>query len=79
MVPSRRRAKGLVHAFRGIDDHQRDICRFHMLSRHHHRKFLCHQVRFAFAPDSRRIDKTKPSPVALHHFVHRIARRSRDR
>ena len=50
-----------------------------MFTRHHHRKLLGHQVRLAFAANSRRINKAKLVAITFHQFIHRIARGSGDR
>ena len=67
------------HALRRIDHQQRHIRRLQMLAAHNDAQLLRHQLRLALAPNPRRVDEPEVVPIALHHLVDSIARRSRNR
>src|SRR5215469_13986424 len=50
-----------------------------MLACHDHGKLLGHQMRFALAPDSSRVDEAKALAIPLDHLVDGIACRAGDR
>src|SRR5208283_1895435 len=66
------------YAFGRIDHHQRNVGSFEVLACHHHGKLLRHELGFTFAADSGGVDEAVAMAVVFDHFVHGIARGTRD-
>ena len=58
---------------------ERNVGAFEMLARHDDGELLGHQLGLALATDSGSVDEAIGLAIALHQFINRIARGSRDR
>src|SRR6202030_2109860 len=67
-----------AYALGCVNHQQRDVSRFEMLSRHHDGEFLRHEMGFALAPDSGRVNEAETFAVDLDDFIDGVTSRARD-